>query len=288
MNRVTRKIISGTLVAASYLSGGGAVFGQSAPQKSAVAASTGRMPGAHSLHPDMFLELENPTSRHDLPAEARAFLDAVAYAEGTDGPDGYTKVFTRKNFKQDVTKPGAVHPGQVYCSGKKLCSSAAGRYQILKVKVDELKLKGFTRWFQDTMAVRLVQRRGAWKDVLAGRFKEAFWKCRHEWASIEGNNYNQPTHKIDKLVAYANRRLEGYREAKAKYEAALRGEIPAPIVKAVAARAAKQPPVIEAAAKAQTETVLRSSFKVQRNKRVDDRGKTARYAMAKIKTGPAR
>ena len=121
-----------------------------------------------------------------------AFLDAVAYAEGTKSNYNYS--FTFKIFS-DFSD----HPRQLYCSGS-LCSDAAGRYQFLSTTWDgvarSLGLRSFEPVNQDIAAVELLKRRKAYsliKNIQTyGDFQNALYKCSLEWASLPGSPYGQP------------------------------------------------------------------------------------------------
>jgi lysozyme len=88
----------------------------------------------------------------------------------------------------------AAHPHIAITKGG-ITSTAAGAYQMLYrtwVSVQQdLGLPDFSPASQDRAAVELIRRRGALEDVVAGRFTEAIYKCRKEWASLPGAGYGQ-------------------------------------------------------------------------------------------------
>lgn len=149
----------------------------------------------------------------------RAFLDMLAYSEGTSGPDGYRAMF-------GYPAPGrliqsfADHPRQYFTftdsTGRVQKTSAAGRYQFLARTWDELRAKldlpDFGPDSQDAAALELVRQRGALGDVQAGRIVSAVTKCAKTWASFPGAGYNQPERKIQTLLAAYNG-AGGYTEA---------------------------------------------------------------------------
>jgi muramidase (phage lysozyme) len=145
----------------------------------------------------------------------RAFLDMLAYSEGTDGPDGYRTMFGGRLFDSY-----ADHPRQYFPftdgAGRQLKTSAAGRYQFLARTWDGLRSKlglpDFGPASQDAAALELVRQRGALNDVKAGRITEACAKCAPIWASLPGAGYSQPERKITSLLA-AYRTAGGYLEA---------------------------------------------------------------------------
>jgi lysozyme len=137
-------------------------------------------------------------------ANVRAFLNMLAYAEGTDGPDGYRTMFGGALFDSF-----ADHPRKFFTftnsKGESLKTSAAGRYQFLARTWDELRaklgLQDFGPASQDAGAIELIRQRGALNDVKAGRVVDAISKVRSVWASLPGAGYSQPERTIPKLLA---------------------------------------------------------------------------------------
>lgn len=134
----------------------------------------------------------------------RAFLDMIAYAEGTSGPDGY-----RTMFGGSLMDSYADHPGRVFSftnsKGQSLKTTAAGRYQFLRATWAQLKsklgLQDFGPASQDAGAIELIRQRGALNDVKAGRIVEAIAKVKTIWASLPGAGYSQPERNITNLLA---------------------------------------------------------------------------------------
>ena len=130
----------------------------------------------------------------------KAFLATIRRCEGTADPRGYNTLFAYEYF-EDFSK----HPNRKICRGN-LCSTAAGAYQILKRTWDGVALKlgldDFSPESQDIAAVELIRGRGAYDDVLAGRFETAVRKCNREWASLPGSPYGQPTHTLAQTKSY--------------------------------------------------------------------------------------
>lgn len=169
------------------------------------------------------------TAPSEQAANLRAFLDMIAYAEGTAGQvdDGYRTMFGYRTFDSY-----ADHPRQAVQftdgAGRKLWTSAAGRYQFMAIsplpsgastKVDtwdrlrrDLGLPDFSPASQDAAAVELIRQRGALNDVYAGRFDDAVAKVAPVWASLPGAGYSQPERKLTSLRA-------AYREAGGTFEA---------------------------------------------------------------------
>lgn len=140
-------------------------------------------------------------------ANMSAFLDMIAFAEGTAGPRGYQTMFGYRYFDSY-----ADHPRQYFSftdgAGRALKSSAAGRYQIIVKTWDALRaklgLQDFTPASQDAAAIELIRERGALNDVRAGRLDAAIAKCAPVWASLPGAGYAQPERKLPDLYAAFN------------------------------------------------------------------------------------
>jgi lysozyme len=137
-------------------------------------------------------------------ANTRAFLDMLAYSEGTSGPDGYSTL-----FGGGLCDNLDDHPRLFFSftnkAGQQLKTSAAGRYQFLSRTWDSLAatldLQDFGPESQDRAALELIRQRGATADVQAGRIVQACAKCAPIWASLPGAGYNQPERKISQLIA---------------------------------------------------------------------------------------
>lgn len=134
----------------------------------------------------------------------RAFLDMIAFAEGTNGPNGYATAFGGGLLPSLDDHPRKFYP---FTNGKgeKLQTSAAGRYQFLTRTWDalaaKLNLADFGPDSQDAAALELIRERGALNDVRAGRTAAAIKKCAPVWASLPGAGYAQPERKLTALLA---------------------------------------------------------------------------------------
>lgn len=135
-----------------------------------------------------------------------AFLDTIAFSEGTDKPGQPTK-----DRGYDVIVGGGLfsgysdHPRKLVELPKLgIKSTAAGRYQILARYYDaykkQLKLPDFSPASQDKIAIQLIKECKALDDVNAGRIASALHKCRSRWASLPGAGYGQHEHTIDRLI----------------------------------------------------------------------------------------
>ena len=147
------------------------------------------------------------TADTSLNPHRRAFLDTLAYAEGTANyPNtGYNTMFTGKQFSGYKD-----HPRQIQRSGR-YASDAAGRYQFLSTTWDGLGFSDFSPANQDKGALKLLAPH-VLQAIDKGDFATAFHGARKTWASLPGAGYGQPEKKMKTLVGYANARLEKYRK----------------------------------------------------------------------------
>jgi muramidase (phage lysozyme) len=129
-----------------------------------------------------------------------AFLEMIAVSEIgramlAMSDNGYNVICGSTPAHPILFRSYAAHPNRkVIINSKGLVSSAAGRYQFMPTTWNEvaakLKLHDFTPASQDAACVELIKRRGAYDDVVAGRFTAGLSKCRKEWASLPGADYD--------------------------------------------------------------------------------------------------
>lgn len=142
----------------------------------------------------------------DISKNMKAFLDMLAYSEGTD--NGRQKT---TNHGYDVIVGGSLftnysdHPRKLISLPKLgIKSTAAGRYQVLAKFYDaykkQLHLPDFSPASQDAIAMHLIRECKANADIEAGRIADAIHKCRSRWASLPGAGYGQHEQKLDKLI----------------------------------------------------------------------------------------
>lgn len=144
-----------------------------------------------------------------------AFLDTLAHAEGTAGPDGYLRMYGRGHiFVPNLQQ----HPHVVRCfklGGREICSSAAGKYQFLSKTWDDIVVKlglnDFGPVNQDIGAIYLIHDAGALRDVETKNIRAALTKVRHIWASLPGAPYGQPTKSFEELLRVFEERLAFYK-----------------------------------------------------------------------------
>ncbi|HGF5927973.1 TPA: glycoside hydrolase family protein [Citrobacter freundii] len=138
--------------------------------------------------------------------QRKAFLDMLAWSEGTDKPGQPTK-----NHGYDVIVGGSLftdyseHPRKLITLNHKLKSTAAGRYQLLARYWDayrkQLGLKDFSPASQDAVALQQIKERGALPMIDRGDIRQAIDRCSNIWASLPGAGYGQLEHKADTLIA---------------------------------------------------------------------------------------
>lgn len=140
-------------------------------------------------------------------ANVTAFLDMLAWSEGTDSGKRATK-----DRGYDVIVGGqlfssyADHPRVLVDLPKlKIKSTAAGRYQLLSRYYDAYKrtlgLRDFTPLSQDLIALQQIRERRALPLIQAGRITEAIKAVSNIWASLPGAGYGQHEHKLADLLA---------------------------------------------------------------------------------------
>lgn len=138
--------------------------------------------------------------------QRKAFLDMLAWSEGTDNGRQPTK-----NHGYDVIVGGSLftsyadHPRKLVTLNSKLKSTAAGRYQLLARYWDayckQLGLNDFSPSNQDAVALQQIKERGALPLIDRGDIRQAIDRCSNIWASLPGAGYGQFEHKADALIA---------------------------------------------------------------------------------------
>jgi muramidase (phage lysozyme) len=145
-------------------------------------------------------------------ARTKAFLDTIAWAEGTDEVANYRTQYTGTQFAGFHDHPRERKCGLRY--GQQLCADAAGRYQFLSSTWDRLAKKigatDFSPANQDLAAIELLREYGALEDIKAGRFEVAVHKLTAVWPSLKhaGDGHSEPA--IVLLHQIYQKRLENY------------------------------------------------------------------------------
>jgi tape measure domain-containing protein len=150
-------------------------------------------------------------SQHLNNPRVKAFLDVIAYAEGTAKMpnQGYNTLFGHGQFSSF-----ADHPRQRIPFGS-TSSSASGRYQIMDFTWNEEKaklgLKDFSPVSQDLVALSRILMRGGLDELLKGDIRGAINATRKEWASFPGANYpGQGMKRMEDLLKVYDQSLRQY------------------------------------------------------------------------------
>lgn len=143
-------------------------------------------------------------------ANQRAFLNMIAWSEGTDDGRHATKF-----HGYDVVVGGSLitcfdhHPRKLVQLSPTLRSTAAGRYQFIwptwKALVGLLNLPDFSPHSQDLACLELLRECGALPFIGNGQFAQAVEKARKIWASLPGAGYGQRENKLASLQAVYQR-----------------------------------------------------------------------------------
>ncbi|NYT38853.1 lysozyme [Allopusillimonas soli] len=139
-------------------------------------------------------------------ANVCAFLDAIAFTEGTDNnrqptnDDGYD-VLVGGTLFTDYSR----HPNKLVRLSASLSSTAAGRYQILyrfwKAYQQRLRLPDFSPLSQDLYAINQLKEQRAYGRILAGEFEKAVLRVNDIWASLPESPYGQHTYSMSEMKA---------------------------------------------------------------------------------------
>lgn len=148
----------------------------------------------------------------DTSANVRAFLQAIALAEGTaNQADPYRVCYSYRWTIQDLKDHPAITGewkgeklSDKLCSaaglGPGCVSTAAGKYQITKGTWTKLKsrlaLRDFSPSSQDAAAIELLRESGALDAAQRGDVAAAVGKARRIWASLPGAGYEQPERSL--------------------------------------------------------------------------------------------
>lgn len=133
----------------------------------------------------------------------KAFLDTIAYSEGTKGvgDDGYNVLFGGGLFNSYADHPRL----RTFIPRLREYTTAAGRYQLLAHIFDSYKsllgLPDFSPSSQDAIALQQIKERKALDLIEQGNFDGAVLRCAAIWASFPGAGYGQPEKKISALRA---------------------------------------------------------------------------------------
>jgi muramidase (phage lysozyme) len=146
------------------------------------------------------------TPRQAGGVNAVAFLDMLAWSEGTDNGKqptkdrGYDVIVGGQLFKSYADHPRVL----VDLPKLGIQSTAAGRYQLLRRYYDAyrktLSLKDFSPLNQDLIALQQIRERRALPLIQAGKIAEAIKQVSNIWASLPGAGYGQHEHQLADLL----------------------------------------------------------------------------------------
>ncbi|EPE7488824.1 hypothetical protein ACSMAF_000842 [Cronobacter universalis] len=178
------------------------------------------------MHPIMFL---NNFSMKTIPLEearVRAFLRMIRNCEGTEGEDGYERLFGGESFIKDYRKTFDTHPQiKVKKKNKKTglvyISSAAGAYQVMGytwsdpytiILREKYGINDFTPESQDLLCVVFLKEKvlgDALNMIINNHIKEAIEKsCSYEWASLPPGRHGQPIKSLNECLKNYNSYLQ--------------------------------------------------------------------------------
>ncbi|AFY83597.1 glycoside hydrolase family 24 protein [Oscillatoria acuminata] len=159
--------------------------------------------------PQPALQVRRQTVASLKAAHVQAFLDTIAWAEGTAGPNAYRMQFTGTQFSGFQDHPREIKCGSSY--GSRLCSDAAGKYQFLSTTWDRMAKKigasDFSPANQDRAAIALLDEYGVLEDIEAGAFAYAAIQLIPVWPSFQDVGNGDRTRAIARLERVYEQKL---------------------------------------------------------------------------------
>ena len=139
----------------------------------------------------------------------RAFLETIAWAEGTFHPEGWRTQYTDTRFRSLSDHPRQIHCGKI--QGRRVCSDAAGAFQFLSTTWDRVAkqegLEDFSPEAQTKAALVLLKQEGAFKAIKAGNLEEAVRLASSQWAGLPGS-YAQNPKRLEELIRFYKSRMK--------------------------------------------------------------------------------
>ncbi len=170
----------------------------------------------------------------------RAFLDVIAFAEGTQGrmkriADASSDLVDYQHiFGGDTFASFDDHPRRIICAksnGSWICSSAAGRYQLGEKTWDYyMYVRKINRLYGDTCFSPLNQDRVALQIMIDSKalpelleesadFDAIIYRLNKKWASFPNAPYGQPTrYSLRDLKKIFDKRLRVYQQVIGRQE----------------------------------------------------------------------
>ncbi len=142
----------------------------------------------------------------NLNPQRKAFLDMLAWSEGTDNGRQPTR-----NHGYDVIVGGELftdysdHLANLSRYTPNSNQQPPDVIQLLSRWWDayrkQLGLKDFSPKSEDAVALQQIKERGALPMIDRGDIRQAIDRCSNIWASLPGAGYGQFEHKADSLIA---------------------------------------------------------------------------------------
>ena len=154
---------------------------------------------------------DDGTALTSLNPSEKAFLDTISWAEGTLTKYGYHTLFGGELIEDLSRHPNRCIPFR--SKGKRLCSTAFGRYQILDIHAQDMS---FAPQEQDKWAMKKLKEIGAIAHLKAGDIEKAIVSSCKTWSSLPCHYndargyYDQPTKSMTSLLSKYQERLQLY------------------------------------------------------------------------------
>ncbi|MBR8828688.1 MAG: DDE-type integrase/transposase/recombinase [Gomphosphaeria aponina SAG 52.96 = DSM 107014] len=154
---------------------------------------------------------KDTTALASLQTAEKAFLDTIAWAEGTLHSDGYRTLFGGKVIEDLSKHPNICVP--YLAKGRRNCSTAFGRYQILNFNSEGMS---FEPAEQDKWAIAKLQQIGVLSQIHTGNIEAAIIGSCKVWSSLPCHRddahgyYGQPTKPMTALISKYQERLKLY------------------------------------------------------------------------------
>lgn len=146
-----------------------------------------------------------------------AFLEAIAWAEGTAGMHGYRYLFGSTHKAPRLIQNFDDHPRLlttfINTQGIRQRTSAAGKYQFIAPTWDGLaatnpELKSFAPIYQDHAAYLLLSQCGALADLLENNLTAAIGRASRKWASLPNAPFPQPRRTLSSFLDHYEQYLK--------------------------------------------------------------------------------
>ena len=148
--------------------------------------------------------------------QRKAFLDMLAWSEGTDNGRQKTEILDLPSHCRPSCYWCRNHPRKLVTLNPKLKSTSAGRYQLLSRWWDayrkQLGLKDFSPKSRDAVALQQIKERGAFTLIDRGDIRQAIDRCSNIWASLPGALVMSVQTGLTAWVQNSKKRANGQRD----------------------------------------------------------------------------